>query len=146
MKTNNKILALFIGAAATLSSCSLEETPYGFYSEDNFYKTEADAEAAVNYAYGCMTFLEYSRSVFFLGDMPSEVLTTKSDATKDNQDLNNWKVADFPTNSTLENFFKYSYIGINRANAIIKKVPGCDFDQCVKDQYLGEAYFLRAYN
>ncbi|MDE7346132.1 MAG: RagB/SusD family nutrient uptake outer membrane protein [Muribaculaceae bacterium] len=146
MKTTNKILALFIGAAATLSSCSLEETPYGFYSEDNFYKSEADAEAAVNYAYGCMTFLEYSRSVFFLGDMPSEVLTTKSDASKDNQDLNNWKVADFPTNGTLENFFKYSYIGINRANAIIKKVPGCDFDQSVKDQYLGEAYFLRAYN
>ena len=31
-----------------LSSCNLDETPYGFYSEDNFYKTEADAEAAVN--------------------------------------------------------------------------------------------------
>lgn len=146
MKTNNIFLSLLIGSAAAFSSCSLEETPYGFYSEDNFYKSEADAEAAVNYAYGCMTFLEYSRSVFFLGDMPSEVLTTKSDASKDNQDLNNWKVADFPTNGTLENFFKYSYIGINRANAIIKKVPGCDFDQAVKDQYLGEAYFLRAYN
>ncbi len=22
-----------------LTSCELEETPYGFYSEDNFYKT-----------------------------------------------------------------------------------------------------------
>jgi len=55
------------GMAIMLSSCNLDETPYGFYSEDNFYKTEADAEAAVNYAYGCMNFLEYSRSIFFLG-------------------------------------------------------------------------------
>ncbi len=146
MKINNKLIALSVGAAATLSSCNLDETPYGFYSEDNFYNSAEDAEAAVNYAYGCMTFLEYSRSVFFLGDMPTETISTKSDASKDNQDLNNWNIADFPTNGTLENFFKYSYIGINRSNAIIKKVPGCDFDESLKNQYLGEAYFLRAYN
>jgi len=146
MKINSKLIALFTGAAATLSSCNLDETPYGFYSEDNFYRSAEDAEAAVNYAYGCLTFLEYSRSVFFLGDMPSETLTTKSDASKDNQDLNNWKVADFPTNGTLENFFKYCYIGINRSNAIIKKIPGCEFDESLKNHYLGEAYFLRAWN
>ena len=134
------------GMAIMLSSCNLDETPYGFYSEDNFYKTEADAEAAVNYAYGCMNFLEYSRSIFFLGDMPTEALTTKSDATMDNQDINNWKVSNFKTNKTLENFFKYSFIGINRANAVIKNIPKCNFSQDIKDQYLGEAYFLRAYN
>ncbi len=146
MKKSNILLTLAVGTASLLSSCNLDETPYGFYSEDNFYKTEADAEAAVNYAYGCMTFLEYSRSIFFLGDMPTEVLTTKSDASMDNQDLNNWKVANFKTNGTLENFFKYSFIGINRANAVIKNMPGCDFSQDQKDHFLGEAYFLRAYN
>lgn len=146
MKINNKISALAFGASVVLSSCNLDETPYGFYAEDNFYQSAGDAEAAVNYAYGCLTFLEYSRSVFFLGDMPSETLTTKSDASKDNQDLNNWKIADFPTNGTLENFFKYCYIGINRSNAVIKKVPGCSFDESLKNQYLGEAYFLRAWN
>ena len=146
MKTINKILTLTVGIAASLSSCNLDETPYGFYSEDNFYKTEADAEAAVNYAYGYMNFLEYSRSIIFLGDMPTEVLTTKSDASMDNQNLNNWKVADFKTNGTLENFFKYSFIGINRANAVIKNIPGCNFNQDLKNQYYGEAYFLRAYN
>ncbi|MDE6097461.1 MAG: RagB/SusD family nutrient uptake outer membrane protein [Muribaculaceae bacterium] len=146
MKIKINILAIALGASAVLSSCNLNETPYGFYAEDNFYKTAADAEAAVNYAYGCMTFLEYSRSVFFLGDMPSDALTAKSDASKDNQDLDKWKIADFSQNGTLENFFKYSYIGINRSNAVIKKIPECSFDQELKDQYLGEAYFLRAYN
>lgn len=145
MKLKKYISLLFV-TALTLSSCSLDEEPYGFYAEENFYSTPEDAEAAVNYAYGCLTFLEYSRSVFFLGDMPSETLTTKSDASKDNQDLNNWNISDFPTNGTLENFFKYAYIGINRSNAVIKKVPGCDFDEDLKSQYLGEAHFLRAWN
>lgn len=142
----NKYIAIFSAAALFMTSCSLDEEPYGFYAEENFYSTAEDAEAAVNYAYGCLTFLEYSRSVFFLGDMPSETLTTKSDASKDNQDLNNWNIADFPTNGTLENFFKYAYIGINRSNAVIKKVPGCEFDEELKNQYLGEAHFLRAWN
>lgn len=146
MKLNKYILTFTAGVAAALCSCNLDEEPYGFYAEDNFYKSADDAEAAVNYAYNCLTFLEYSRSIFFLGDMPSETLTTKSDASKDNQDLNNWKIADFPTNGTLENFFKYCYIGINRSNAIIKKIPECNFDSKIKNNYLGEAYFLRAWN
>lgn len=129
-----------------LAGCSLDEDPYGFYSEDNFYKTAADAEAAVNYAYAALTYLEYSRALFFLGDMPTEILTTKGDASTDNQALDRWRVDNFDTNGTLTNFFKYSYIAINRANAVIKKVPNCDFDERLKNQLLGEAYFLRAFN
>lgn len=143
---NTKIKLVIFFSIALLSACNLDEYPYGFYSEDNFFKTAEDAEAAVNYAYGTLNYLEYSRSIFFLGDMPTEMLTTKSDASVHNQDLNNWKVINFKTNETLENFFKYAYIGINRANAVIKKVPDADFDAKLKNQYLGEAYFLRAWN
>lgn len=142
----NKIKLLALCSVVALSSCNLDEEPYGFYSEDNFYKTAADAEAAVTYAYSTLTFLEYSRTIFFLGDIASEITTTKSDASADNQDLNNWKVANFKTNGSLENFFKYAYIAVNRANAVIKKIPDCDFSQDLKNQYLGEAYFLRAWN
>jgi hypothetical protein len=129
-----------------MASCSLEEKPYGFYSEDNFYRTEDDARAAVNYAYATLTYIEYSRSIFFVGDMPSENMTTKSDASVDNRALNTWSIANFNTNETLMNFFKYSYICINRANALIKKIPDTDIDPALRDQYLGEAHFLRAYN
>lgn len=129
-----------------LSACSLQENPYGFYSEDNFYKTANDAEAALMYAYGDLTYLEYSRAIFFLGDMPSEELTTKSDATAENQDLNLWKVDNFKNNITLENFFKYAFIGINRANGVIQNVENATFDEAKRKQILGEAYFLRAWN
>lgn len=128
------------------TSCSLDEDPYGFYSEDNFYKTEGDALAAINYAYSTLTYIEYSRSIFFVGDMPTEIITTKGDASVDNRALNTWRIDNFDTNGTLVNFFKYSYIAINRANAVIKKMPETTIDQKLKDQYLGEAYFLRAYN
>lgn len=144
MKTK-KILTMLVGILS-LTACSLDETPYGFYSEENFYKTESDAEAALMYAYGDLTYLEYSRAIFFLGDMPTEELTTKSDAEANNQDLNNWKVDNFKQNSTLENFFKYAFIGINRANGVIDNVSKATFDESVKNRLLGEAYFLRAWN
>ncbi len=117
----NRIVISLLAGTLALGACNLDETPYGFYSEDNFFKTAADAEAAVMYAYGTLNYLEYSRTIFFLGDMASETMTTKSDASADNQDLNNWKVGNFKTNGSLENFFKYAFIGVNRANAVIKK-------------------------
>lgn len=141
-----KTIITLLACTALISSCSLKEEPYGFYSENNFYKTAEDAEASLMYAYGDLTYLEYSRSIFFLGDMPTEELTTKSDASAENQDLNLWRVDNFKTNITLENFFKYAYIGIDRANAVIQNVKGATFDESKKNQLLGEAHFLRAWN
>ncbi len=141
-----KTILSLLACSLLVGACDLKEEPYGFYSEKNFYKTAEDAEASLMYAYGTLTYLEYSRAVFFLGDMPTEELTTKSDATADNQDLNLWKVDNFKTNTTLENYFKYAFIGVNRANAVIQNVQGATFDETKKNQLLGEAYFLRAWN
>lgn len=145
MKTKILFLSILCGIIA-LHSCSLDEEPYGFYSEDNFYKTEGDAKAAINYAFATLTYIEYSRALYFMGDMPTEILTTKGDASVDNRALNLWRIDNFDTNGTLVNFFKYSYIAINRAHAVLKNMPNTDIDQRLKDQYMGEAYFLRAYN
>lgn len=136
----------YIIVLCAVFSCDLEETPYGFYSEDNFYQTEEDANAAVNYAYDALTYLEYSRSIFYLGDLPTDESFPKNDEGADVQDLNNWNTANFNNNRILSNFFKYAYIAINRSNAVLKNVPGGDFDQASKDQFMGEAYFLRAWN
>ena len=70
MKIKHLILAF--GGASLLAACNLDEYPYGFYSEDNFYKTEADAESAVNYIYDAINYIEYSRSIVFLGDMNTD--------------------------------------------------------------------------
>ena len=132
---NRIVLSLLAGTLA-MGACKLDETPYGFYSEDNFFKTAADAEAAVMYAYGTLNYLEYSRTIFFLGDMASETMTTKSDASADNHDLNNWKVGNFKTNGSLENFFKYAFIGAKSKKTffwvrLISSAPGITLTWCV---------------
>ena len=124
---------ILISCILGFSGCSLDEEPYGFYSEDNFYKTEGDAMAAIHYAYATLTYIEYSRALYFIGDMPTEIMTTKGDASVDNRALNLWRIDNFDTNATLVNFFKYSFIAINRANAVIKKMPGTDIDSKLRN-------------
>lgn len=144
MKTRYKIATMAL--LMSVFACDLNEEPYGFYSEDNFYKSASDAESAVDYAYDALTFLEYSRAIFYVGDLPTEECGPKGDETADNQNLDKWQVGTFNTNRMLGNYFKYAYIAINRTNAVIKNVPNGKFEQDLKDKFLGEAYFLRAWN
>ena len=53
-----------IAAILALSACSLQEKSYGFYSGDNFYKTEEDAESGLMYAYNALNYLEYLRGIW----------------------------------------------------------------------------------
>ncbi|MFZ5941229.1 MAG: RagB/SusD family nutrient uptake outer membrane protein [Bacteroidota bacterium] len=142
MKARLALIILITGLI--VQSCDLNEQPYGFYSDDNFYKTAADAESAVLYAYNTLNFIEYSRGIFYIGELASDICDVKSGEAYGSQDLNNWKTE--PTNETLTYFFKYCYIGINRANAVIENVENSDFDEAAKNKLLGEAYFLRAYH
>lgn len=136
----------FILAALCLVACNLDEKPYGFYSEGSFYKTEADAQAATLYIYDAINYIEYSRAIVFLGGMNTDELDPKGDATQSTKDLDAWSQNNFRSNTTLGNFFKYSYITINRANAVIENVPGMNIDKNLKDRFVGEAYFMRAYS
>ena len=142
---NNKISA-FVFAALLFTGCSLEEKPYGFYSDKNFYTTEADAESSTLFIYDAINYIEYSRAIVFLGGMNTDELNPKGDATPSTKDLDAWSQNNFRSNVTLGNFFKFSYITINRANAVIKNVPGMNIDQNLRNRFTGEAYFMRAYS
>lgn len=142
MKT--KILSLLLIFGLLLTSCDLKEKPYGFYSDENFYKTPEDAESSLMYAYNALTFLEYSRGIFYIGELATEACDVKPDEGYGAQQLNNW-TAD-ATNESLTYYFKYCYIAINRANAVIENVANSSFSPVTKNKLLGEAYFLRAYN
>jgi starch-binding outer membrane protein, SusD/RagB family len=139
-----KILLILLCCGLFIASCDLTEKPYGFYSEDNFYKTAEDAQVSLLYAYNTLNFIEYSRGIFYIGELASEICDVKSGEAYGSQDLNNW-TAD-ANNETLTYYFKYCYIGINRANAVIENVLNSSFNEEKKNQILGEAYFLRAYH
>lgn len=132
-------------AAALLSSCNLKEQPYGFYSDKNFFKTVEDAQSSLLYAYNALTFLEYSRGIFYLGDIPTETMSPKSDEAGDVYQLENW-VSNANTEQ-LEYYFKYCYIAINRAQTVIDHLAGSvNFPEKDRNRILGEAYFLKAWS
>jgi len=141
---NSKILSILFILVLLVSACDLSEEPYGFYSEDNFYTTPEDAEASLMYAYNALTFIEYSRGIFYIGELASETCDVKADEAYGSQQLNSWTTD--ATNETLTYFFKYCFIAINRSNAVIDNLVNSDFDASIKNRLLGEAYFLRAYN
>jgi len=138
-----KILSI-TAVALILCSCSLKEVPYGFYSKDNFYQTSKDAESGLMYAYNALNYLEYLRAIWYIGDIPTETMYAKSDEPGDIHLLDNWT---FNSETELTwYYFKYCYIGINRANTVISRVAGCPIAQEAKDKITGEALFLRAWN
>ena len=53
-----KNLLYIISLCGLLTACDLQEEPYGFYSDDTFYKSETDAESGLLYAYNALTCLE----------------------------------------------------------------------------------------
>ena len=45
-----------------------------------------------------------------------------------------------------QNFWQYRYKGILRCNIAIERIPGVEFeDESLRDRYVAEAKFLRAY-
>lgn len=153
MKMEKNIYRTALLSAAALFaavSCDLSEYPYGFYSDSNFYKTPEDAESAMMYAYNALTNLEYSRGIYYIGEAASETVSLKSGEDANNpgsQALDEWKISDNANNQTLEVYFKYCYVAINRANAVIKNVENStSLEDALKTRLLGEAHFLRAYS
>ena len=140
-----KNLLYIISLCGLLTACDLQEEPYGFYSDDNFYKSETDAESVILFAYNAMSFLEFSRGFFYIGDIPTETMSPKSDEAGDVYQLENW-IANRETEQ-LQYYFKYCYIAINRANTVIDHIQNSSvLSETARRRILGEAYFLRAWN
>ncbi len=143
MKTLKYIIPIV--ACIALLGCSLEEEPYGFLNEENFYQTGNDAESALLYAYAVMPELGYySRFYYYVAHCSTEEFTQKSDAGAGQHELDGY----ITNNSTedLREVFRHAYISINRTFPIIEKAPEISMNEDYKNQIIGEAHFLRALN
>lgn len=143
----NTIKKIIFGLAFTVGfvSCeSLEVEPYGFYSDENFYKTIEDAEASMLYAYDGLTLVSYAPVAYYLAELSTDNCSVKPDEGADAQDFVNWEVTS--QNQLLTQYYRSAYIAINRSNAVIENVEGKGFNLEDEQRLLGEAYFLRAWN
>lgn len=124
---------------------------------ENFYKTPEDAEAALAAAYSTFKFSGIAWSPEQLGSvhgldffMVGEIVSDNADKGGGgrNDNVERAEYAEFAGKSNAEfilNIWRDCYIGIFRANLVIEKVPDIEMDQALKDQYVAEAKFIRAY-
>ncbi len=149
MKTIITKYILLVSLVFAASSCSLDEEPYGFYSDANFYQTDADAYAAMDYAYRALTYQENATGMFYIGECSTETTLLKPGEDTSNpgsQALDEWTVHQSQSNTTLEVYFKYLYIAINRANTVIANVENnTGLSDDVRMDITAQAYFLRAF-
>ena len=141
-----RIRPLVAGLAVLVcgTSCNsfLAPQPTDTLTSSNFYKTAADAVAAVNAAYGQQQYLYLY--FFYISDVAGDdVFATANFGTDGHQ------LADYTFDKTLS-WFEYvwsnSYQAIARENIVVDKVPGITMDSTERARIIGEARFLRALN
>ena len=128
-------------ALSLLSGCQfLDKQPLTTISPDNFFKSATDAEASLTAVYDALQGTgAYGQDLNVMGEMPSD------DCTSTNGDVNAMdKIIWVPTTSQVYNVYQQAYVGINRANVVLKYVPTVAMDTTRRGQIQGEARFVRA--
>jgi starch-binding outer membrane protein, SusD/RagB family len=136
-----------------LSSCNdfLELPSRTNLTSATFFKTQADFEKAVTGAYAPLRDLFNSGAngatgSWLMGEMHSDnsryIYNPNFRATIDQE-----QVADFiynPTNTAATNKYQGYYLVIARANEVLARIDGVEFDATIKANLKGQALFLRA--
>ncbi|CAL1517532.1 RagB/SusD family nutrient uptake outer membrane protein [Chitinophaga sp. MM2321] len=140
-----KIFAVII-ITGMISSCSksfLETLPVDKKTEEDFYKTPADAYEALVSAYSMLNMDGYGNIM-----LSSEIASDNCFGGGGNSD-NGWMQWDKSVNMNDLNSNAWSkyYTAIYRTNIFLQKADNINFgaDEAIKKRYIGEARFLRAY-
>lgn len=141
MRKVNTILSILSALTVMLCSCSdlLDISQHGVLNDDNFYKTDSDAEAAVAAIYGQIPALEMPY-VFINGYLSDEYWQGQASR---GADLGSYLSYTFASNdSYIDNYFSGLYAVIGKCNLVIDNVkPKTDFMR----QAIAEAKTVRAW-
>ncbi|WBO85331.1 RagB/SusD family nutrient uptake outer membrane protein [Hymenobacter yonginensis] len=136
-----KILYPILAALLVTTSCDiLDKEPLPSITPVNFFQNADDAEAGISAAYDALQQEgNYGLDLIAMGEMPTDnASSTNGDVT--DLDRFTWR----PTTKQVRTIYTAAYIGINRANAVLKYVPTITMPEARRNQILGEARFLRA--
>lgn len=145
-------LYIIIALVAMLpSACQkdfLDRKPIVGATEENFYRSEADAIAAVNAAYAPLQFEMSPAGHFrwFWGDVMSDDAIKGGSGDNDANEILQLETFQGPVNTdNLESEWGANFEGIYRANVVLERVPGITMNEALKARILGEARFIRAW-
>lgn len=146
----NKIFIIGV-LACTMISCKkdfIELSPEDQIAEANFYKTEAQFRMALTAAYTPLRDL--LENDFYTGEMRSD--NTHYQYYQINRGTAytmRENIADFvdePTNNYSNAVYFHCFKGISRANIIVDRIDGGTMTDAAKNDIVGQAKFLRAFN
>lgn len=150
IKTSLFIAAIMV--AANGCSKSFIEVPLeGAQPSEQFWRNADDAAKAVNAMYAYLRAWPQvafaSVAIESLGSDDTEKGSSTGDASFLN-DFDNFTVGPSSANSSgqVYDFWKGQYLEINYCNQVLDNVPGISMDATLKNRYLAEAKFLRAYS
>ena len=144
-----KIFTILIGAGIVVSCNKLVEAPESIITSNQFYKTQADAVAAVNAVYSTLNtdaagdFSIYGRDLNLLtGNGSDDQVFSPSNTNPDVRALGTTTYV--PANDRIKKNWQQHYFGISRANVAIDNIANIDIDTTIKFRLIREAKFIRA--
>ncbi len=142
MKKLKAVITTFI-VLLLFSGCDkefLEKSPPDSLTEDGFYNSAERAQLGVNAIYVSLQSA-WSINLQRIHDVPAgEVLLSNTVPLE----YNNFTY--FPALNQIHDTWRGLYEGVYRSNLAIANIPGITMADALKNQYLGEAKFLRALN
>ena len=142
MKKINIILAVLVVIGTASCKKFLKEDAYDFVSADKFYKSEGDANAALNGVYNILQLQQYyGRTVWIVNDLTGDQMKVGLPQTNRPELYSQTYTS---TNGEISNWWNNAYVMINRANDVIGNVENSAIAAPAKNNIVGNAKFLRA--
>ena len=149
--TIKRIFGAVIVSSVLASSCTefLTEHPTTFLSPDSYYTTESQMQAAVNGLYtGLSNIFTGGVGVGVSPYHMLELITGGVDRTQPGSDEDlGIKIPIKETNTYVASMWREVYAAINNCNSVIAGLEAstADVTESTKSNFIGEAYFLRAW-
>lgn len=144
--TNKKFIYMVLLVITVITGCTddfTDLTPLVGATEANYWQTDEDAWAAVNSMYYYMGDEDmFSRGFMWYINASDDMVTGRTKAVADN--IKNFKLDGSEGYASW--MYPQCYKIIRRANDVLSHIPDMDIGQASKNQYMGEAYFMRAFH
>lgn len=140
-----KYLSIFIIITSIIySGCTrqLDLSPAGWKASSTFYQNAADAEAAVTGAYSVLHEVYRNEHILTPNAISADDAIPFLTGAADRVAI--WNYALVPSNTYTGQIWSSAYRGIQFSNIILARFPAIQMDENKKNQYMGEARFLRA--
>src|SRR5258705_778498 len=130
-----------LGGAATGCDSFLGPHPTDGLTPENFYRTSADAVAAVNGVYEQVKW-SYWLGFWYVSDVATDDIVASANFGSDGHRMSNYvfDALEWP----LGGVWGDSCRTINRTNAVLDRVPAIALDSTPRPRLLREAHFFRA--